>query len=254
MKEWLTPVMDRYDRRARLKPAVLCGLPLVASVALLVPELGAVWGTVGAVVVYCGGSILLIQICRDLGKAREVRLYESWGGKPSVAMLRHRDTRLPKLIKDRYRSFLSRALPDLALASPREEEENPGEADAGYESANRWLLEQTRDKERFGLLFTENMNYGFRRNLLGLKSIALALDAVAFVLVIGMATSSWTGQLVTTTEDLSPEWWVSAVITAGHTLLSATYVRPNWVRAAAEIYAQQLLAACDSLDAQQTRK
>ena len=79
--------MDRYDRRARLKPALLSGLSLVASIALLIPHFGAILGLVGGVVVYCGVSILLIQICRDWGKAREVRLYQAWGGKPSMAML-----------------------------------------------------------------------------------------------------------------------------------------------------------------------
>ena len=175
MTEWLAPVMDRYDRRARLRPALFCGLPLVASLVLLIPEFGVMWGSLGGVLVYCGGSILLIQIGRDLGKALEVRLYRSWGGKPSMAMLRHRDTRLEKPNKDRYRSFLCRSIPELNLASPQDEDENPEEADAKYESANRWLLERTRDQARFALLSAENMNYGFRRNLLGLKPIALGL-------------------------------------------------------------------------------
>ena len=58
--------------------------------------------------------MLLIQIARDLGKALEERLYQSWGGKPSAAMLRHTDCRLPRPTKDRYRSFLSSVVPGLA--------------------------------------------------------------------------------------------------------------------------------------------
>ena len=192
--------------------------------------------------------MLLVQIGRDLGKALEERLYQSWGGKPSAAMLRHTDCRLPKPTKDRYRRFLSSTVPGLALASPQEEEENPEQADAGYDSANRWLLEHTRDYVRFDLLLTENMNYGFRRNLLALKPIALGIDAVALLLVIDMPVASWTGQLATTIPALSPEWWASVVITAGHTLLFVAYIRADWVRTAAETYAQQLLAACDSLE------
>ena len=248
MSDWLKPVLDRYDRKARLTPALLCGLPLVASVVLLIPELGAIWGSIGVVVVYCGGSILLIQIGRDLGRALERRLYQSWDGKPSTAMLRHTDSRLPKPTKDRYRSFLSGAVPGLALASPQEEEANPEQADAGYDSANRWLLEHTRDHARFDLLYTENMNYGFRRNLLALKPISLGLDAVALILVIGMAVAPWTGQFATTIQALSPESWASVVITAAHTLLFVAYIRADWVQMAAETYAQQLLAACDSLE------
>ena len=92
------------------------------------------------------------------------------------------------------------------------------------------------------------MNYGFRRNLLALKPIALAMNAIALLLVIGVAVASWTGQFVSTVSTLSPEWWVSVVITAGHTLLFVAYIRADWVRMAAETYAQQLLAACDSLE------
>ncbi len=92
--DWLKPVFDTYDRKARLKPALLTSLPLVTSIVLLIPEFGVVWGSVAGLVIYSGGSMLLIQISRDRGRALEVRLYESWGGKPSVAMLRHSDDRL----------------------------------------------------------------------------------------------------------------------------------------------------------------
>ena len=190
----------------------------------------------------------MVQIGRDLGKTLQKRLYQSWGGKPSVAMLRHTDSRLQKPTKDRYRNFLSSAVPGLALASPQEEEANPAQADAEYDSANRWLLDHTKDHARFGLLFTENMNYGFRRNLLALKPIALGMDALVLVLVIGMAVASWKGQFVSTILALSPEWWASVAIMAGHTLLFLAYIRAGWVLTAAETYAQQLLAACDSLE------
>ena len=247
MLDWLNPILDQYDRKARLRPALFCGMPLVVSILLLIPEFGAVWGSIGVIIIYCGGFILLTQIGRDLGKALESRLYQRWGGKPSVAMLRHADNRLPTPAKDRYRSFLSSAVPGLKLPSPQEEETHPEQADAQYESANRWLLGQTRDRERFGLLFTENMNYGFRRNLLGLKPIALGVDGLAVSLLIAMAVDSWTGKIAGTVQALSPEWWASVVITAGHTLLLVTYIRADWVRMAAETYAHQLLAACDSL-------
>lgn len=190
----------------------------------------------------------MVQTVRDLGKKLEKRLYQTWGGKPSVAMLRHADNRLPEAIKSRYRSFLSHAIPGLTLASPQEEEANPEQADAGYNSANHWLLEHTRDRAQFNLLFSENMNYGFRRNLLALKSIALAIDAVALMLVVGIAVASWTGQFVSTLQTLPAEWWVSAVISMIHTLYFIVFIHADWVRMAAETYAKQLLATCDVLE------
>lgn len=249
MWEWLRPVLDPYDRKARLGPALLCGLPLVVSVVLLIPELGVIWGSIGVILVYCGGCAVLIQIVRDLGKALEKRLYKKWGGKPSVAMLRHSDSRLPKPTKNRYRSFLSRAIPGLILASPQQEKTNPEQADVGYDSANRWLLEQTRDHSQFNLLFTENMNYGFRRNLLGLKPVTLGIEVAALVLVISITVSSWTDEIASTTPFISLGWWMSVLFIVGHTFIFMKYVRDNWVLKAAETYAQQLLAACDVLEA-----
>ena len=248
MSDWFRPVLDPYDRKARLRPCLLCGLPLVASVVLLIPQLGSIWGSIGGVLVYSGASIWLIQIGRDLGKGLEERLFQSWGGTPSAAMLRHADGRLDKLTKERYRAFLTKSVPGLTLASAEDERENPESSYAGYKSANRWLLEQTRDRARFELLFAENVNYGFRRNLLGLKPIGLGADAIALLLVVGVALGSWTGQFTSTIETLAPEWWASLSITAVHTLALVVLIRAKWVRAAAETYARQLLAACDLLE------
>ena len=244
----LKQMLDPYERKARLIPGLSCGVSLAASIVLLIPEFGAIWGSVGALIVYCGGSLWLSQIVRDRGKALEARLYRSWGGKPSVAMLRHRDDRLDSTTKARYRRFLGSVVPGLVLASPEDERDAPEQAEARLESANRWLLAQTTDHERFPLLFAENVNYGYRRNLVGMKRIALGVDAVALVLVIGLGVVYWTGHVGSTIQSLKPEWWASLAIAVIHVLVFIGHVREDWVRASAERYAGQLLATCDSLD------
>ena len=40
-----------------------------------------------------------------------------------------------------------------------------------YDSAARWLRKATRDRRQFNLVFTENVSYGFRRNLFGVRWI-----------------------------------------------------------------------------------
>ena len=44
MSDILNTLFDPYDRKARLGPALLCGLPFVVSIVLLVPDLGAALG------------------------------------------------------------------------------------------------------------------------------------------------------------------------------------------------------------------
>ena len=250
MMDMLNSLLDPYDRKARLAPALLCGLPLFVSVLLLVPEVGAIWAAVGGLVLYCGGATFLVQIGRDRGKVLEPKLYASWDGKPSVAMLRHSDTRLNASTKNRYRGFLQRTVPELALASPEEERISPEAAEDGYESANSWLLAQTGDRERFRLLFGENINYGFRRNVWALRPWAFSLEATAIVVVGVVALESWTGELSTTFRAISVELWASLVLIVVHAHFFAFKIRAGWVRLAAEAYAQQLLAACDALESE----
>ena len=252
MSKILNSFFDPYDRRARLGPALLCGLPLLVSIVLLIPELGAVWATIGGLIMYCGGATFLAQIGRDRGKILEPSLFESWGGKPSVAMLRHRDSRLDALTKNRYRALLKRAVPELTLASPDVEQKCPNQAEVGYESANSWLLAQTRDRERFGLLFRENINYGFRRNVWALKPWALGLDVIAIAVVAVVALNCWTGEYSATIQTIGVEWWVSLVLTVLHALFFIFKIRKMWVRLAAEAYAEQLLATCDVLEIERT--
>ena len=248
MFDTLNSLFDPYERKARLAPALLCGLPLFVSVVLLIPEVGASWAAVGGLVLYCGGATFLAQIGRDRGRVLEPGLYRSWGGKPSVAMLRHSDTRLNGSTKGRYRAFLQRAVPELTLATPEEERARPKEAEDGYEGANSWLLAQTRDREHFRLLFRENINYGFRRNLWALRPWAFGLEAITILLVGAVAVDSWTGELATTIPVIGMEWRASLVLTALHAFFFAFKIREGWVRLAAEAYAQQLLAACDVLE------
>ena len=249
MLDTLNSLFDPYDRKARLAPALLCGLPLFVSIALLTPEIGTIWATVGGLLLYCGGATFLAQIGRDRGKILEPSLHEAWGGTPSVAMLRHRDSRLNALTKSRYRTFLQRVVPEVTLASLEAERTCPEEAEVGYESANSWLLAQTRDHERFGLLFRENINYGFRRNIWALRPWAFGLEAIAVVVVGVAALDSWAGNLATTAQSIGVEWWASLVLIVLHALFFAFKIRKGWVRIAAEAYAQQLLAACDVLEA-----
>ena len=250
MLDTLNSLFDPYDRRARLAPALLCGLPLFVSIALLTPEIGTIWATVGGLLLYCGGATFLAQIGRDRGKILEPSLHEAWGGTPSVAMLRHRDNRLNALTKNRYRTFLQRAVPEATLASPEVERKCPEQAEIGYESANSWLLAQTRDHEPFALLFRENINYGFRRNAWALRPWAFGLEAIAVVVVGVAALDSWAGDISTTVQTIGVEWWASLVLIVLHALFYAFKIRNGWVRIAAEAYARQLLAACDVLERQ----
>ena len=189
----------------------------------------------------------MTHIGRDRGKALEPTLFKAWDGTPSVAMLRHRDSRLAGPTKERYRAFLTGAVPGMELASSDEEEKCPTLADDGYMSATSWLLAQTRDRGRFGLLFQENINYGFRRNIWALKRPAIVVDVIVFSAVLTIESEFWiaTMSVMSLATDIPSVMCVALIVT--HILVFLFIIRPNWVRVPAEAYAQQLLAACDVL-------
>ena len=196
---------------------------------------------------FFGGAIWLTQVGRDRGKSLEISLFEEWGGKPSTAMLRHRDGRVNASTKDRYHSFLSQQIPDLRMPSVDGERQNPAAADEIYESACNWLIENTRDRERFRLVFEENMNYGFRRNYWALKPIVFAIDMALLIIVIAFFFDHWVESLSTTLRQFTPYYWLALAVPALHLFTTLMIARKAWVRAVADAYAKQLLAACDSL-------
>jgi hypothetical protein len=79
----------------------------------------------------------------------------------------------------RYRAFLKGQLPHLALPTAEEERADPEGADRAYESVTAWLRTQTRDTKTFSILFRENISYGFRRNLWGLKPLGVTIALLA---------------------------------------------------------------------------
>src|SRR6516225_6494995 len=101
--------MDTYDIQARHAPVVFVVLPLILVALALVPSLGEAKLQAGGI-----GFLLLValgfvatRLARAAGRARQDRLYASWGGMPSTALLRFSDNRLNPQTKKVYRGRVS---------------------------------------------------------------------------------------------------------------------------------------------------
>jgi len=228
-------------RRARFQPAVIVALPLGLATLAISPNGIAGWGAVWSLFVFCGGTALMVQIARDLGKGKEPWLYKRWGGKPTTRLLRHRNTS-NKVILSRRHQKLQTLLPGIQIPTAAEEEADPNGADEIYDACTAHLLERTRKKDAFPLVFDENCNYGFRRNLWGMKSLGIVTSLVGTLAIIAVLVIGFRSGVT-----LQPVAFACAAIDGLLLLCWCFWFTPQWVRTAAYAYAERLLASCETL-------
>jgi len=249
----VSKVTDPYDRQARLYPALLCLLPLVALIALLyAPYVSAMTGVV-SMAISCGGLFLMTNICREMGKRLEEKLFREWGGKPTTQLLRHRDSAIDSVTKRRYHAFLGTKI-NTVFPDAEQERTDPAAADEVYQSGARWLLDHTRPDagKQFDLLFRENVTYGFRRNALGAKlfAVPIAIASILWVLakerVLFPAGGSWFDWVALA--GLSPAAIASAAVPVVMLFAWAFFFTKTSLRTSAFTYAQALLRTCDTLE------
>jgi putative effector of murein hydrolase LrgA (UPF0299 family) len=232
---------DSYSRNARLKPALLAILPLGAVALLIGLSVSIVTGALAGPLTVFGMTALVVEIGRDFGKKKEPGLFKSWGGKPSVTKLRHRDSTLNQHTRTRYHS-VAESLLNCRMPTASDELQDSVGADSVYEAYSNLLLERTRDKKKFPLIFEELTNYGFRRNLWGLKPFAVVIAVVSLAVQIGYVIASWARHA-----QIGP---VNTSLIAMNVLLLMCWlfvVNRSWVQRSADAYADKLLAASEVL-------
>ena len=167
--------------------------------------------------------LLATHLARDAGRRHQDRLWARWGGAPTLRRLRYRGADHPDQVAalhGRVEQALGTALPD------RDAEEADAErADVAYNDAIRRLRSRTRDdRKRFRLVFEENVNYGFRRNLrgslsgLGIAGTVLAVCVAAFLFGDG------------TVDERLRAWSWPACIAIVEALFWLIVVKDDWVR------------------------
>ena len=149
----MTNLFDEYSFKARLMPTFLILLPVALAAWALMQNIQLDWKFLGGIIVYCGGTFLLSQLGRDLGRRKQDHLFDLWGGKPTTRLLRHRAPKtIDPITLNRYHAKLGNLI-DKTFPSKEEEAADKKVADMLYESGGKMLLEKTRDKNKFALVF-----------------------------------------------------------------------------------------------------
>lgn len=223
-------LFDSYSRTARLYPGLMLFLaPASVGVGLGIsrwPEVTAL----GAVFVAAGMPLAIADWVRRRGQHLQSKLWNAWGGNPVLVELRKSGP-----VADRRRGKLAAAT-GFPLSDPD---------DLLFEetmtNAIRQLISATRDTSKYPLVFQENKNYGFARNLLAIRSSGVRVSAAAtFAGIVSMLASFQF-------ENFSLVATTAATLTASGVLLFWIFFPgEERVQAAANDYRDRLLEALDA--------
>lgn len=231
--------IDSYSVRARLQPMLLVILPAVFSTLGWIPADKLAWGVVWSVLGATGFTYLLSHLARDSGKQAESGLWRRWGGKPTTQRLRF-ITAPNRITLERYHRKLE-ALLGRSFPNEEEERNNLVQSEEVYDAAVTLLRDRTRSRKDFPLIYKELVNYGFRRNLYGMRRAGIVITVLSSV----ASTAELLSQVTSATGPVMP--WVSLVF--GVIMLTWWCFRINhkWVREAGFEYADRLLEASERL-------
>jgi len=226
---------DNYNFHARVLPVYLTLAPVVLLLAALVPDglklpLGG-----AAALVFVPISFFLSQVGADFGKRLEKSLWRDWGGPPTTRFLRHGNHEFNEVTRGRVHDRL-RSL-GLSVPTRDEHEQDERAADKYYESCTEELIRRTRDQKKYPLVFKGLVEYGFRRNLLGLKTFGVILALASLAGAAWSTYASWS-------PDKPPAVAIVAgLITAGLLLAWLAWVTERTVKLAANRYTRFILEA-----------
>ncbi|MEV5692212.1 hypothetical protein [Micromonospora globbae] len=223
---------DSYSRRARIYPGMLVVLPIALISGLLTNNKPLVALT--PILLSAGTLFLVGNIVRALGQRTQQRLVRQWDGMPTTKLLRFREAQ-NQVMFQRRRQALETLLGG-PLPTKRQEAANPQKADEAYVAATRSLIAHVRSRPgQFPLVDHENATYGYARNLLGVKPLALIV-----------LTASFAADTVIYLHDkLTAPLVVIGALHLGLAAVWLFFIRAAWVRQAADTYAERLFEALD---------
>lgn len=236
-------LFDIYSIRARVVPAAIFLLPPLFLFLTWWPfeyneQVFSVLTVANMLIL-----ILFSQVVRSLGQKAQILLYKKWGGKPSALALRHNNPLIDSPVKQRYHRILADKISYVVMPSQKSETDNPTFADSQYNIASEWLLSNTRDKSKYPLIFAENVNYGFRRNIYGLKRWVVILYPLILMLNAFLLFDKW----ISPAKNMGSLDVLSLIFCVFLLAVWTFIIKPEWVKETADDFSKQLYKACDSL-------
>lgn len=228
--------MDKYSLNARLYPIIILFIPILILGLFYSFAFKNYMHTMISFGITAALSYFFSNLGRDMGKKKELNLWKEWGGMPSVQLFSFQNNIIDYYTKVNYHNIL------MELAPPSNENINFEKAEIEdveeiYRSWTRYLISKTRDYKNFPLLFNENISYGFRRNLWGLKKPSLIIISFSMFANFAFQWSKFTFYY----NLYQTEFFLSESILLGILLFWIFIINSNWVKIPAFAYAERLL-------------
>jgi hypothetical protein len=235
----------KYSLVARTYPIMILLIPLVITGSYLSVNFDNYYHFFTSIGLLGALSFLLTQLGRDFGKKKEHALWKSWGGMPTIQILRFNNDFLDDLTKKRYHLRLNELCPVEHIPTKELEQINPSEIDKIYSTWTKFMISNTRDTNKYRLLYKENINYGFRRNLWGLKKIAICLILIN-ICIITLFSGSKLGF------NFFFQWTNEYFISLGLLLVILIFwiliVTKDWIKRVAFSYAERLFELTEKIN------
>jgi hypothetical protein len=237
-------MFDNYTLKARFYPVIILIFPIIILGVFYSFQFQTVIHFISSLGLVGALTFLLSQLGRDQGKLKENKLWKSWGAPPTTKILRLKDSHIDRITKTRYHQKLQSLCPVSIMPNLLMEETTPIEADEIYKAWTKYLISKTRDTIKFNLLFKDNISYGFRRNLWGLKTYAVIFN---LFLLIGNYFF-WTIQTKNYNPQLFPvNFMYVSIILIIIILFWILIVTESWVKIPALSYSERLCEATEVL-------
>ncbi len=232
---YLFKIYDVYNIRVRMSVGIITIAPIILSLYLLIPEVQNISFTAVIIITSLGMCNLMISLSRYFSRKASSKCFSSL--LPAQQMLLPDDTTLDAITKKRYHEFFLSKVKGLSFT------DTPSNVKNSCNSAIAWLIAQTRNAEKFPLIKEESINFGFAKNLYGLKPIGIVISSSLFLVESGILVIKVRYSLdILTFPNL-----VAAIVMSLTFLLLWTFaVRKDWILDSGKKYARVLLSACDS--------
>lgn len=182
-------LLDSYERKTRLTAGLFALFPVATTVTTLGWDKYPVMASVIGALTAAGGPWVLASFVGDLGRKSQPALFTKWGGSPTTAALRTRETSENPVQRDAWRDAVQK-LSGMTLSTSAEEAADPVTADHRIEAAVTPLLRLGRPGG-VEAVWNENIAFGYQRNLYAFRHIGRLVALLAVLVQVGAIFPNW---------------------------------------------------------------